>query len=368
MSTRLLMAAAAVILVAAGLGWALLMPGSVSDGPVEAQAGGGAGADGALNAAGPAGPVNPDFDFYRGKTVTYIVATGPGGGYDTYVRLIARYMQKYMPETRFIVRNVEGAGHIVGTNTLYNSRPDGLTIGMFNTGIIYNQFLQREGVRFDLSQMEWIGSAAHDIRVIVIGTNSGYDSFAELLAADEPIKMAAAGVGSAAYNDTRIVAEALGLNVQIISGFEGTEGELSMLRGEVVAQLGAASSFEQFVRNGGGYYALVVSGQSRVLPGVPQAREFVTDERGSRLLELIEALSELGRLTAAPPGVPPERLAALREAQALALDDPDLQAEAMQLNLPLDPIIGEEVEAMIKRALDQTPESIELLRQATMAP
>ncbi len=78
-------------------------------------------------------------DFYKGKTVTYIVATAPGGGYDLYGRLTAEYMQKYLPGSTFVVKNFPGAGHLIGANTLYASKADGLTIGTFNTGLIYNQ-------------------------------------------------------------------------------------------------------------------------------------------------------------------------------------------------------------------------------------
>ena len=314
--------------------------------------------------SGPAdgGPVVADLSLYDGQNLTYIVATGPGGNYDAYGRLIGRFLQKYLTGSRVIVRNVPGAGHIVGANTLYASRPDGLTIATFNTGLIYTQLLERQGVQFDLAQMDWIGSAAHDIRVIVLPTDSPYGSFEEYVNSGDTLRVAAAGVGSAAYNDTRIVAEALHLNVEIIAGFEGNEGQLSMLRGEVTGLLGAAGTFTQFVNNGGGYYALAVSGDSQT---VPQARDFVTDDRGGRLLGLIEALSELGRLTAAPPGIPANRLATLREAYRLALEDPELHQEAEILNLPIEPAFGDEVRELVLTAMDQTPDSIQLLRDAT---
>jgi tripartite-type tricarboxylate transporter receptor subunit TctC len=80
-------------------------------------------------------------DYFKGKTVTYIIATAPGGGYDLYGRLVAEYMQRYLPGSTFVVRNLPGAGHLVGTNTIFASRPDGLTIGTFNTGLIYNQLV-----------------------------------------------------------------------------------------------------------------------------------------------------------------------------------------------------------------------------------
>src|SRR3954465_11214105 len=88
-------------------------------------------------------------DFFKGKTVTYIVSTAPGGGYDTYGRLVAEYMQRNLPGSTFVVKNVPGAGHMIGANTIYASKADGLTIGTFNTGLIYNQLIQAEGVKFD---------------------------------------------------------------------------------------------------------------------------------------------------------------------------------------------------------------------------
>ena len=99
-------------------------------------------------------------DMFRGKTITYIVATTAGGGYDTYGRMIARYMPKYLPGARVIVRNVPGAGNIIGANAIYTARPDGLTIGMFNTGLIYNQLIGAAGMNFDIGKFSFLGKAA----------------------------------------------------------------------------------------------------------------------------------------------------------------------------------------------------------------
>src|SRR3954471_547589 len=116
-------------------------------------------------------------DFFKGKTVTYIVATAPGGGYDLYGRLVAEYMQKYLPGSTFIVKNVPGAGNLIGTNLLYASKADGLTIGTFNTGLIYAQMVGREGIRFDLTKLSWIGKSSSDPRVITINAKSPIKSF-----------------------------------------------------------------------------------------------------------------------------------------------------------------------------------------------
>src|SRR3954452_11676694 len=125
-------------------------------------------------------------DFYKGQTVTYIVATAPGGGYDLYGRLVAEYMQKYLPGSTFVVKNVPGAGHLVGTNTIYASKPDGLTIGTFNTGLIYNQLIGLDGVKFDLTKMSWIGKATSEPRVIVIAEQSPIKTFAQLREQKQP--------------------------------------------------------------------------------------------------------------------------------------------------------------------------------------
>ena len=305
-----------------------------------------------------------DLNQFRGKTITYIVSTGPCGGYDTYGRLIARYLQKHLPGSRVVVRNVPGAGHIVGANTIYAAKPDGLTIGMFNTGLIYDQLIKRDGVLFDLSKFSWIGKAADDTRALMVSKTSPYKTIDDIIKAKAPIKFAAAGVGSAAYNDSKILADALHLNVQIIPGFTGNEGEMSMLRNEVMAEVGTAESMEQFVKQGHGFFALALSGDAKSLPGVPRARDYVKDEHGKRLLTLVEALSEIGRLTAGPPGIPAPVLAAEREALDAAMKDPDLLAEAKKLDLDIDPSSGAQVELRIKAALNQPPETVAALKSA----
>ncbi|MDH3434049.1 MAG: tripartite tricarboxylate transporter substrate-binding protein, partial [Gammaproteobacteria bacterium] len=115
-------------------------------------------------------------DFYTGKDVSYIVATNAGGGYDAYARMIGNYLQKYLAAENVIIRNVPGAGHIVGANTLWRSKPDGLTIGTFNAGLIYGQLTGKDGLNFDLREFEWIGKAAGEPRAIVVSDNCAIKS------------------------------------------------------------------------------------------------------------------------------------------------------------------------------------------------
>ena len=304
-------------------------------------------------------------DMFKGKTITYIVATTPGGGYDTYGRLIARYLQKHLAGSRVLVKNVPGAGNIIGANEIYAARADGLTIGMFNTGLIYDQLIHREGVRFDLAKFSWIGKAASEGRGLLISSASGIKNIDDMLKAKAPIKFAASGVGAASYNDTRILADALHLNVQIVNGFTGNEGEMSMLRGEVAAQVGTVDSLEQFVKQGHGFWALALSGNEAALQGVPRAVNYVKDERGKKMLALLQALSEMGRLTAGPPGIPANVLATEREALTAVMKDPQVLADAKKLNLPIDYLPGDVVETRIKAALIQPPETLDALKRIT---
>ena len=300
-------------------------------------------------------------DFYRGKDVTYIVATSPGGGYDTYARLIARYLEKHLGASRVLVRYVPGAGHLVGANTLWASRPDGLTIGTFNTGLIYAQILQREGVQFDLRQMSWVGKAAADPRALVVGAESGFDSVEALAASRDAAKFATAGIGSASFADTQLIAAALDMPVDIITGFNGNEGELAMLRGEIAAQVGSMSSLQPFVDNGYGRFVLAIGGDAA---GVPQALDLVRTDKGRSIINLVQAMSELGRLTAAPPGVPAEVLAEMRAGYAAALSDPDLLAEAAQLGIPIQAAVGDQVSMLVIGALNQSPETVGIISAA----
>lgn len=303
-----------------------------------------------------------DADFFPGKTLTYIVGTKPGGGYDTYARLIARYLEKHLPGTRVVVENVPGAGHIIAVNRLYQSRPDGLTIATFNTGLLYAQLLHSAGVQFDLRALSWIGKAASDPRVLVVGQQTPYLTLTAAQTADTPLLLATSGLSSASHNDMALLAQALKLKVRLVPNYGGSEAELAILRGDVAGTLGSYSALKLFVDNGHGRILLRVGSVPGLDAAIPAAQALVTDDAGRALVTLVESFAELGRLTAAPPGVPAARLAVLRQAYQQALADPQLLAEAAKLGLPINPLYGETVAGRIVAALDQTPATLDLIR------
>jgi len=307
------------------------------------------------------GPGRATEDFFAGRTITYIVATNPGGGYDTYARLVARYMEKHLGGANVRIRNVPGAGNIVGANQLYVSEPDGLTIGTFNTGLIYAQLLRRPGIRFDLSELSWIGKAASDARVLIVSRESGLRSIEDLLDQDHPLLFGSSGPGSASHNETLFLKKMLDLDVRLVNGLGGNKAQMSMLRGEIVGIFASYSALRPFVESGSGIVLLHINGQHQFGDTVPSAESLVHDEAGAVLLSLIRTTAALGRLTAAPPGTGPEVLARLRSAYAAALADPGLLAEAKRLRIPIDPLIGGEVAEMVSAALDLTPRELAAL-------
>jgi len=321
---------------------------------------------GALWLAAPsaASAQTSDADFFRGKTISYIVATGPGGGYDTYGRLLTRFMARYMPGTTFVVRNMPGAGNIIGVNAIYRARPDGLTFGIFNTGLIYSQMLKLEGVQFDLAKMSWIGKMADEGRTLVLATKSGLDSIDDLISAKEPVFLASSGIGAASDIEMRLLQKMLRLNVRLITNIVGGETQLAMLRGEVSGVLEAASSQAEFVKEGNAKYVLSITGAQSALPGVPTARDLVTNEEHLRLITLVENIAQLGRPTAGPPGIPAGRLEVLRDAFMKAVNDPELRAQAARINIPIQPARGDEAARLLPAILAQPPNVIALLGEA----
>jgi tripartite-type tricarboxylate transporter receptor subunit TctC len=310
----------------------------------------------------PAAPT--DIDFYKGKVINYVVATKPGGGYDAYARLIGKHMQKYIPGATIIVKNIPGAGHIIGANETYLAKPDGLTIGTFNSGLIYSQIVGFQGIKFDLTKYSWIGKASNEVRVFVVGVNTPYKTFKDILESREPVKMAASGVGTSAYNDVLITATATGAPLKVIPGYGGREGEMAMMRGEVVGQIGSYIGLTAFLKAKECRVILQIAARKhRDLNDIPLASELKITDKAKKILAVIEGTAELGRLTAAPPNVPAGRVRILRDAYKKALTDPELLKEAAKMDLDIDPGYGEDAAKLVKAAINQPLENMEILKK-----
>ena len=308
--------------------------------------------------------VDPDLDFYKGKVINYIVATKPGGGYDAYARLIGRYMQKYLPGSTVIVKNLPGAGHIIGANETYFAKPNGLTIGTFNTALFYSQLIGQSGVRFDLLKYSWIGKAITEKRVLIVDRRCPINNYKDLMESKTPIKLGSNGVGTANHQEVLLAAEALNFPLKLIPGYQGREGEMAMLRGEIDGQLGSYTSLRPYIV-AEGCRMLMQFGATKhpEILSVPLATDLKTSPKGKKLLNLIAVMAELGRLTAAPPGIPAGRLQVLRNAYKKALTDPSLIKDAVGSGMEVDPGFGEEVDKMVRDAMSQPAENKILLKK-----
>ncbi|MFT5539735.1 MAG: tripartite-type tricarboxylate transporter receptor subunit TctC [Alphaproteobacteria bacterium] len=301
-----------------------------------------------------------DADYFKGKTISYIIATTAGGGYDFYARMVTRHMKRVMPGVTFAVVNRPGAGHVVGANLIYAAKPNGLTMGTFNTGLIYAQLIGQKGIRFDLRNMSWIGKAAADPRVVVTGAKLPFKSILDFRKQGTPFKFGASGIGSSAYNEMIMLSRALDLNVRLIPGYGGTHSQLAIMRGELVGMMGGESSVHSFLGSGKGRALLQIGGTPMV--GAPLAKDLVNTPDGKSLVALIGSQAELARFTAGPPKVPAGRLAVLRAAYKQALTSKELGIEALKAHRPINPGFGEDVAKVVREAFQQSPTAIKLLK------
>lgn len=312
---------------------------------------------GACAGAGPGGETSGDAGaFFRGKTMTYIVSTDPGGGYDTYGRLVSKYLARHLGLRAVVVRNVPGGGHIRGTNAIFAARPDGLTLGTFNTGLIYAQILRREGIAGDLGALSWIGKAGAETRVLTVSAKSGLRSIDDVRQRAGPLLLATNGKGNQSYYDAVLLAHALDLRVKFVFGLASREAQLSMMRGEVDGEVGSYSTARPFVANGFGHVLLGVGGSDGA-DRIPDVRQFVTTPDGKAIVDFMASLNSLQRWTAGPPGIPEHRLAVLREGYLSALRDPDLLDEARRLDIPIAPMDGATLAREIGRLIDPAHET-----------
>ena len=322
----------------------------------------------AAGCAGGSSRAQSPREFFAGKTIIYIVATEAGGGYDAYGRLVSQYLGKHLGAGRVVVKNVPGGGHIVGTNELYHARPDGLTLGTFNSGLIYAQLLQRRGLQARLDRMSWVGKAGGEPRLLVTSVQSGFRTLADIRRAGRPLLIGAGGIGTEGYIDATLLAAAVGLQTRVVLGLATRDSQLSMMRGDTEAQFISASSSRPLIAGGFGHVVMRVGSGAGVDEDVPEAGDLVTTPNGARLVALIRAVAALSRWTAGPPGVPAERLEALRAAHASALADPDFLNDARRLDLPIQEMGGAALADTVTRVLSQPDDTLTMLAAASGEP
>lgn len=302
--------------------------------------------------------------FYQGKVMKMIVTTKPGGGYDWYARLLSKYMQKYLPGSTIIVKNVPGGGHIIGTNLIYRSKPDGLTIGTFNRAVGITQVVGLKGVRFDFSKLSWLGSPCSEIYTYLVNPKM-FKNLDDVLKAKN-IRLAAEGLGSLSYVCPLMFYQALGLNNYTIStGYSGAEMEMALIRGEADGTWGSLISRQAAIKSGDARVVLLIGrGKPEGFKDVPLIEEVLTSPEGKPVAKLLRGLQLVGRPYAGPPGIPADRLKILRDAFEKAAKDPEALALAKKSNRRMDFVGWEEVDDWAKGLLDLSPPIVAKLKES----
>ena len=294
--------------------------------------------------------------FYDGKTLRIVVGLGAGGGFDTYARVIGRHLGKHLPgNPTVIVDNMPGAGSILMTNHLFKvAKPDGLTVGHFNGAIILGQVLGQKGIEFDARKFEYLGAAVKEDVVCGLTKASGITSIESWRAAKAPVKLGGVAPGATPDNSGRILGAALGLPVQVVSGYKGTSAiRLAAESGELAGGCWSWESMRATWRKGleSGEVIPVVQIVAKAfpeLPNVPLAINLAkTDEARKLILVGVQNSSAFARPFALPPGTPRDRVEMLHKAFHATLKDPAFLAEAQKANLSIDPITGDEMNRLV---------------------
>jgi tripartite-type tricarboxylate transporter receptor subunit TctC len=323
----------------------------------------------------PSAPAQTD-PFYKGKTVRIVVGFPPGGAVDLWARFIAQYMGRHIPgNPELIVQNMPGGGSMIAANHLYNiAKPDGLTLGMISTALYFNQLTGRKEVQFDWAKWSWIGSPLRNYEILTVRSDTPFKNLEDIRHAPQPPRCGATGVGTTGHYFPSLLEEALGLKTHIVLGYQGTRDiEVAIERGELHCY---GITKEVFAREPGrtwlkkGFVRVLVQGglsRDESMREVPTIYELMekhkTAEHIKRLALVLTSPSNTGRPMIGPPNLLPERLKPLRDAYAKTLNDRDFLADAKKREWEVEPINGEELEAMAKKATTQPPDTIERLKK-----
>ncbi|HWG05150.1 MAG TPA: tripartite tricarboxylate transporter substrate-binding protein, partial [Beijerinckiaceae bacterium] len=278
-------------------------------------------------------------DFYRGKQIRMMIGAPAGGGYDAVGRMIAAVMGKHVPgNPTFVVENIGTAAGLVMANTLYNTAPkDGTAIGLPTSAIPLEprlKLLTRNGgtASFDIGKLGWIGSAAQQPQVLFVWHEAPAKTAADLKTTK--ILMGTLAVGSDSYILPLMMNEVMGAKMELVPGYEGFADTLVAIeRGEIQghsAGLANLMSARPDWLADGKVRMLIQFGRERLpeLPDVPTAAELASTDLDRQMLQFYSLKYNMAYTLIAPPGVPPDRLAALRAAFDATMKDPEYIAAA----------------------------------------
>ena len=312
-------------------------------------------------------------DFYKDKTLRFIVGQGAGGGYDTYTRTIARHIAKHIPgNPNTLVDNMTGAGSLVAANYLYNNtKPDGLTIGNWNSALVFNQAMGDPNARFDARKFGWIGAPSKSVPVCLIMGFTGLKNWDDVQKSAKPLRMGGTGPGSHSLDMPLMLNKMTGTKFNVVSGYQGTaQIKIALQRREID---GTCTNWDSVLATQKDL--LDAKGDERMIPFLIHARlndpdanhvtlvsEAIRDEAALNIYKIYMAQMEYSRPFTTTPGTPKARLAILRQAFKATHADPEYFAQATKLKLDINPVSGEEAERLVNEVLSISPRVKESLQ------
>jgi len=312
-------------------------------------------------------------EFYRQRTITFVSVFAPGGTYDLYSRLVATHLPNFIPgNPRIIVQYMPGAGGLTGAVHLATQSPqDGTEIGMVDRAIAVNQVQRTVGVLLDANRFQWIGSVSSYGGVLQVAGRTGVKTADDLR--QIPLVIGSWGVETSSYTMPVLLNALAGTKFKVVTGYRGAaEVDLAVESGEVDGRISSWSTlkYTKAAQLAEGKVAVVMqSGLKRNpdLPRVPLIGELAATEQGRRILEFIDSDSGIGWSVVAPPGVPLDRVAALRQAFDRMVEDPKFLGDAQAKHLDVVPSTGQEIEALVRRTVSVPREDIDAMNKLLSA-
>jgi len=313
-------------------------------------------------------------DFYKGRDLDLYIGYSPGGAYDLYARTIGRRMGAHLPgQPTLVPKNLEGAGSLRLANYLYRVAPkDGSAFGTIGRGIAFDPLLIGQGDAFDAQKFGWIGSANNEVSVCVALKSSGITRFEDLFTKE----LTVGGTGTSADTDQfpRVLNGVLGTHFKIVEGYPGgNDVVLAMERGEVQGRCGWSwSSVKSTHKSWLDDNKMVVLVQLSLskhpeLPDVPLVTDFAKTDEQRQILKMVFARQVMGRPYLAPPNLPADRLATLRQAFMDTMTDKDFVADADKTGIEINPVSGADVEKLVKDVYATPPAIIAKAKDAAGA-
>jgi tripartite-type tricarboxylate transporter receptor subunit TctC len=313
-------------------------------------------------------------DFYSHKTLSLVIGFPPGGGYDTNARVLARHFGKFIPGHPSVVpSNMPGAGSMAAANRMYNDQPkDGSVLGMFASSAIVEPLLGDKAALFDPTKFSWIGSMSQEVAYCGVWQTPGaVTSFDQMLKSGKDTIFGGGAPTAVTYQHPLILKNVLGAHIRLIPGYAGTRAiDLAMQRGEVNGICGMYTSsikadFLDDVKSG--RLKLVIQmgpKKSTAFGDIPSVYDYAKSDEQRAVLDVYFKQFVLGRPLAGPPGIPADRLAALRAAFMATMKDKDFVAEANKVGLDIDPATADEVEKLLAHFAAFPPEVFARARAA----